>query len=551
MPKRPRESSPSVSSPIKRSRSTIATPIDRLSSLSNELLLNILSFLPISSLNICQRLSRRFHALGGDSELWKRQYYSQWVRPRARRLANVRRSTLPARAEYSPKVSTWLDHGHLAVEGRLTNWKRQYRLRHNWAKGSCRVTEVDFLEPPCPPVLVKLCAGTVFTADTVHGLRAWAANDPTKCLSRISFSELHDAHPTALAASHLENEYEILVGFENGRFSRYVLDDQISQFSLRSSHVGFRDGAITAMALSSPYLLMVSQHKNLSLYNIRPQSNHSEKSPPPGPREIASLQAENMVAPMTLSLRVSTYEIIATIVYSFFHIGCGWSLGIQELRFNKDGEQLESRLTSTVDSQYGVRPLEDRSSSNQRRHSAMIPAASPVTPTEPSILHLKPPTSMSYSHPYLLTSHADNTLTMYLVVSNSKDLFVRGGQRLWGHTSSVSAVQVTNRGKAVSVNSIGNEIRIWELESAVSALSNQRPLKDESSIQVSPDNRKPETYRTMPQIIRQRIDGPDHVPNTPEYLGRMYEYVGFDEERVVLLREKAVGTQSLECYDFT
>lgn len=30
-------------------------PVDRLSRLSNELLLHILSFLPVSSLNVCQR----------------------------------------------------------------------------------------------------------------------------------------------------------------------------------------------------------------------------------------------------------------------------------------------------------------------------------------------------------------------------------------------------------------------------------------------------------------------------------------------------------------
>lgn len=470
------------------------------------------------------------------------------MRPRARRLANTRASAL-LRAEYSPRVSTWLDHSHLAEEGKVTNWKRQYRLRHNWSNGSCRVTEVEFLEPPCPHVLVKLCAGTVFTADAAYGLRAWAAKDPTSCLSSISFSEdskVSTTRPTSLAVTQLSDEQEIVVGFENGHFNRYIYDVKTCRLGLRSSHVGFRNGAITAMALSSPYLLMVSQHKILSLYNLRTWSTGKAQGTL-GPCEIASLQAENMVAPMTLSLRVSTLEIVATIVYSFYHIGCGWSLGIQELRFNKDGQQLESRLTTTVDSQYGIRPLQSLPT-NKRQHSATIDSIhSSVTPTEPSILHQQPPTSMSYSHPYLLTSHADNTLTMYLLVSNSNSLFVRGGRRLWGHTSSVSTVQVTNRGKAVSVSSLGNEIRIWELETTVPFLGSRRPLKEESSIQVSPDNRQLGN-RLGAKSIPQEIGELDLVPSTHSC---MHECVGFDEERVLLLRKKTVGTQLLECYDFT
>ncbi|KAJ5937142.1 hypothetical protein N7454_004797 [Penicillium verhagenii] len=508
----------------------------------------------MSSLNVCQRLSHRFHALGGDSELWKRQYYSQWVRPRARRLANTRRSKLPTRAEYSPKVSTWLDHSHLAEEGKITNWKRQYRLRHNWSNGSCRVTEVEFPESSCPPVLVKLCAGIVFTADSTHGLRAWAAKDPTNYISSISFAapNISSARPTSLAVGQLSGEQEILVGFEDGRFSRYTFEVQGCHLTLRSCHVGFRNGAITAMALSSPYLLMVSQHKLLSLYNLHPRSDGGKSQEAVEPREIASLQAENMVAPMTLALRTSVCEIVATIVYSFYHIGCGWSLGIQELRFNKDGQQLESRLTSTVDSQYGIRPLQGIPSSIGRQNFNVVDnIISSVTPTEPSILHQQPPTSMSYSHPYLLTSHVDNTLTMYLLVSNSHSLFVRGGQRLWGHTSSVSAVQVTNRGKAVSVSSLGNEIRIWELESTVPSLGNHKPLKEESSIQVSPGNRGLESRKSASKSrnLPQETGGMDFVSRTPH--GCMHECVGFDEERVLLLREKTVGTRLLECYDFT
>ncbi|KAJ5693316.1 hypothetical protein N7462_002739 [Penicillium macrosclerotiorum] len=460
MPKRQRENVDFDIPPAKRQQEAgnESESHDRISSLSDELLLHILSLLPISSLNVCQRLSRRFFALGGDSELWKKQYYSQWI-------------------SFSDE-----------------------------------------------------------------------SNEST-------------LRPTAIAVSQLEHELEIVVGFETGRFNRYVLDLQSFQLGLHSSHVGFRDGAITAMALSSPYLLIVSQHRSLSLYNLREPSDRSEKVDGAKKlQELASLNADNIVAPMTLSLRVAASEIVATIVYSFFHIGCGWSLGIQELRFDTAGQQLESRLASTVDSQYGIRPLPNRlplsSPSARRRRSTEdepVNSLSSATPTMPSILHLQPPTSMSYSHPYLLTSHADNTLTMYLVVSNTNHLFVRGGQRLWGHTSSVSAVQVTNRGKAVSVSSRGDEIRIWELEMAIPSLGSHRPLKEENSIQVTPEpSEQEESILDCPsERLPNEMGNSQMAPGTSEELSRMHGCVGFDDERVLLLREKTAGTQLLECYDFT
>ncbi|KAJ5317298.1 hypothetical protein PENANT_c034G11272 [Penicillium antarcticum] len=532
--------------PHKRLRTRDAGSLDRLSRLSNELLLHIFSFLPVSSLNVCQRLSHRFHALGGDSELWKRQYYSEWVRPRARRLANVRRSTLSAKTDYSPKVATWFDHGHLAQEAK-TNWKGQYRLRHNWSRGLCRFTEVEFPQPPCPPNLVRFCAGFVFTVDSAYGLRAWTARDPASCLATISLTahcEAPPVVPTALAVSRVEDEIKISVGLDNGYFSLFVLNLGKSDLRFQSSHVGCSNGAITAMALSSPYLLMVSQHKDLTLYNLRRGSQQTGKTGDiQEPRQLASLRAENIVAPMTLSLRVSTSDIVATVVYSFFHIGCGWSLGIQELRLGKDGQQLDSRLATTVDSQYGLRPPQSLPQSQKRRHSTTRPVHSQgLASGTPTILHQKPPTSMSYSHPYLLTSHADNTLTMYLVVSTSDNLFVQGGRRLWGHTSSVSAVQVTNRGKAVSVSARGDEIRIWELEMAISTLGSRKYFKEENGVQLSPENKQNGDSEAAP--VHHHLGSVNHTQ------GLLQGCVGFDEERVLLLREKT-GTQLLGCYDFT
>ncbi|KAL1967244.1 hypothetical protein VTN77DRAFT_3290 [Rasamsonia byssochlamydoides] len=553
MSKRCRDDEQADSPPSKRHRGGEVDQVDRLSALSDEILLHILSFLPIPSLIVCQRLSRRFHALAGDSELWKRQYFSRWVLPRARRLPYFKHPKFSSGTGYSPKVSKWLGHSHLAEDGKVTHWKTQYRIRHNWSKGTCRVREVEVAQLPPPPVLVGFHSGFVFTADMKHGLRAWSIKYHKTYLASVSFLK-SEAVPSALSATQgsSSSSIEVTVGFEDGTFDVYDLDVVESKFILRYSNVTSTAGAVTAIASSPPYLLMVSQNKVLSLYKSSPRATSPDKTVE-SPRLLASLEANNILAPMSLSIRSSASEIIASIAYNFYHIGCGWSIGIQELHISHDGEHLSSRLATTIDSQYSANmqtPIE--------RTKTKRPVDSPYSTisSNPSIRHNEPPTSLSYSHPYLLTSHKDNTLTMYLVVSSSDKLAIKGARRLWGHTSSVSGVQVSDRGKAVSVSSRGNEIRIWELETVISSPSaSRRALKGESSVQIIPENksqRNPFEFRTMSEAINWGRQELRREPeDAPDEAARMGGWVGFDDEQVVVLRERGRGTQLLECYDFT
>lgn len=115
-----------------------------------------------------------------------------------------------------------------------------------------------------------------------------------------------------------------------------------------------------------------------------------------------------------------------------------------------------------------------------------------------------------------------------MVKSNAASLSIEPGQRLWGHTSSVSTAQVSGRGKAVSLSKRGSELRVWELEGGV---SERRRLN--ASVKVEPQD--------SPQTGVRSQWGAEETG----CLG------GFDEEKVVVLREQDEGRRALVVYDFT
>ncbi len=132
------------------------------------------------------------------------------------------------------------------------------------------------------------------------------------------------------------------------------------------------------------------------------------------------------------------------------------------------------------------------------------------------------PTTLSYTHPYLLASLPDNTLVLWLCTSNASSLTISPGIRLWGHTSGISDAEITSRGKAVSVSKLGEEMRVWELE-----------------------GRSTNRFGGMSVEIR-----PDQLAGKEISWDERRNWVGFDDEMVIVLKEKG-GRESLMVYDFT
>ncbi|KAI5367721.1 putative F-box domain, WD40-repeat-containing domain superfamily [Septoria linicola] len=566
MAKRAREESTDVAeSASKKLRSS--TP-DHLSALSDELLLKVLSFLSVSNLVVCQRLSHKYQKLAGDGQLWKQRYYDRFVRPRASRLPGLKElGSAHESLHFSSRTSRWLDDDHLVRHGGRTNWKRQYKLRHNWSSGSCAINEIPIAErQSIPPVLVQMSDGFVFMADKDDGLRAWTVNGR----SRDHFAQIAlpaariQSPPTSLAVdldSIDASTTRVLLGFEDGSFSIYALSLETRQFRLHCTHAPSSNGVITSTAICWPFIVTMTATQLLSLYfldssgliahssNSQAKQQEQNGSTRP-PRLLHSLKSRTVWPPLSISLRAASPTVTISIAYAMPTYLSGWTVGLQEVKVSTQGVLLGSRLASAIDQHY--RPL---AFSSRPMLSHLNAGNSGATAGPPSSewrhIHAKP-TSLSYTHPYLLVSHPDNTLTLYLVTSTADSLSISAGSRLWGHTSAVSGAHVAARGKAVSISRRGDELRVWELEGGFATSSARKRLAGGDlsvKIKAGKDVRDPELGS---DVVHQDVahtddDSSDDVNELTLSRG----WVGFNEENVVVLKEHRQGKQALVVYDFT
>ncbi|KAK8247117.1 F-box domain-containing protein [Phyllosticta capitalensis] len=553
MAKRAADALSDVGSPPKKRTRGSSNP-DRLSQFSDETLLRILSYLPVPALNACQRISKRFHAIACDSQLWKAAYYNRFVRPRASRLPGIKDVNSAGHLYYSSKISKWLDEASLVEKGKDTNWKRQYKLRHNWARGACDVAEIPLLEAPsASPVLVHFNEGIIYTADLESGLRAWSVGKDRNLIASIALEpQGHELQPmpTSLTVDETEaaaKSRNIVIGFEDGGLSVFGLSKASGEFRMMYSHPASSNGVLTAVAYASPYLLTMSGTQLMSLYKFpkrhKKESGHEVLDPP---RLLYSLRSHTVWPPLSLSIRPSSENLIASIAYALPTYVSGWTVGIQEMRITQEGKLIDSRLAFAEHQGF-------QSLSKRFLHSSSGESSRP-TPASASAPSYSKPSSLSYTHPYLLSSHPDNTLTLYMVKSTKDSLSIGPGTRLWGHTSSVSGAHVAARGKAVSVSSRGDEIRVWELEGGLgSSSSRKRQPAGEMSIRIQPEQKSSASYESsstnndtplvstsLAMALRQADD-----------CSRTGDWVGFDEENVIVLREWSRGNQALVVYDFT
>jgi len=279
--------------------------------------------------------------------------------------------------------------------------------------------------------------------------------------------------------------------------------------------------------------MTISKTKFLSIYHIQPKEGIKRSRELLAP--IARLQSDASFTPVSVALRRIPGAIIASVAYAFNRLRSGWCLGLQELRLSNTGQVMNSRVTSTIETQVDAMPKAEQDWELITRSTSSVPL-----PLHPQLMSA--PTSLSYEHPFVVCSLSDNTLMSFLVLSNADSLEIHTGRRLWGHTSGVSGVQVNSRGKVVSISSRGNEIRTWELEDVMTTVV---PSRTSTAIKAV------DGLAGVVAAMAQRGTGLGlALPEMKREQGLIRRWVGFDDEQVVTLGDRD-QTQIMALYDFT
>jgi hypothetical protein len=573
-----------------------------LSPLSDELLLRILSFLPLQHLLAVAPVSHRFYHLASDSQLWKALYYARFVLPRAMRIPGFREGAMGTGAghklHYSGRRTLWADgrKGGLVRTGgdwrttskteegenddplllrpvkeeeavpRPVNWKRQYKIRYNWARGKCAVEELklggekNVDGEQGRKMLVKVVEGVAVTADRDEGLRAWDLKTRS-LVAQIDIAR-DDSHATPSCIAVDESEFErglldIALGFDDGSFGVWRLFADEKRIEQRYRHEKSTNGELIAMAFSYPYLLTATQAVLVSLYTFDVPTTAAETGKqPPGsglsdvvgslsaPYLLTSLDSHTSRPPLALSIRSAGRTTVASVAYTF-STRRGWSIGIQDLHLREatSGTKAAPEISATRIAY--TTPVETAGISNspltppatpQRGHRRATTDAGASATTAPAHFGAPEPgpTTLCYTHPYLLATLPDNTLVLHMCTSNASSLSISDGIRLWGHTSGISDAEITARGKAVSVSTRGEEMRVWELEGRSAGVGSR-------SVEIRP-------WQSPGSAARDEgLQASDPARDWDE----RRNWVGFDDEMVIVLKERKGARESLMVYDFT
>ena len=646
-PKRQRTVQPALSSRNNPTPASGKHRADHISQLPSEILIRILSHLSLPHLLSVAPVSARFRRLAHDNQLWKALYYARFVLPRAMRIPGFREGKLAERLgdhklHYKGNWALWASgrSGGLVRDDagqpdgwkiRLTeeaegigrksdsvNWMRQFKIRHNWARGKCAVEELrlgpgsedqgdiasddpidDADGADKSKMLVKVVEGLAVTVDRTSGLRAWDLKT-REVLAQASLggddeAETEPAQPSCIAIDDRsldQGTLHVSVGFVDGSFGVWALDTQAKAISRRYRHEKSSNGELIGMAYSHPYLLTATRAVLISLYtfDVPPKSidgdveqeardaiphgfsskltdalseytdddTATDQAQLPAPYLMTSLKSYSSSPPLALSIRKTASATVASIAYTFF-TRHGWSIGIQDLHITpdealKNAPVITTRLAYTTPTTVST-PVQGLGAwagvpDPGATHLILSPIHRPPPEPPHSDHHQhqlnQGPTTLCYSHPYLLATLPDNTLILHLCTSTAAALSISPGIRLWGHTSGISDAEITARGKAVSVSSRGDEMRVWELEGRPSGVRSRSVEVRAAAAALE----IPHGGDMMGEEEKAGDDGDGAIGAGGDWEERR-NWVGFDDEMVIVLKEARGGRESLLVYDFT
>ncbi|KAH0497484.1 hypothetical protein TgHK011_004784 [Trichoderma gracile] len=581
---------------------------------SDEVLLRIFSYVDEHTLLAASAASRQLYRIASDPQLWRVHYYHRFILPRADRIPGLKLEA-EATGQGEPQASAGTNAAQGASSsscflndsssGRLAptsaifadaradaepaepfkpadpadksghsidyvDWKQQYRLRHNWARGLCEVRQVEVSPINCSltPVLerrtlVKVVHGIAVTVDLQAGLRAWDLR--TQLPIAQTTTETHDGiHlvPTALSLDGQKFDagiLDIMLGFNDGTFGIWRLTISQGKLAVLYRQDKSYVGRLTSVAYSYPYALTAAELGFISLYTFDSPTPEPESVPAAAaaaepsrqsgdtgyldddqlstlqvggevdksadlshPFVLSSLKSDYSRQPLVLSLRQLKDSAVASIAYSFDTV-TGWAIGIQNFDIRPSGCSKPDVITSRV--AYTL-PADTRGLVAPAHYRPKCPTCANF-PDSYLDDDEGGPAKLCYSHPYLLATMPDNTLVLFVVTATDKSFAISNPTRLYGHTSGIADADVTPEGRAVSVSERGDEIRVWDLEGG----------------------RRDVSVEVRPRPGRESDDAEDEYASSEAEQRR--NWVGTDDQRVTVLSETLDGRESLVTYDFT
>ena len=483
--------------------------------LSDELLLQICSHLSLHDLNNLEAVCRSVSGITLDSTLWRALYYRQYIYPRAAHHTFI--NPAPQQLEVPEIVRQWLDEDVLVKRGTHTRWKHRYKVRYKWTNGSCEARDIEvYHQPTTPPRLVHLYDGIIYTLDTIAGLRAYSSKRGQRLLGKVVVTAPPTLDVATCICANAKSsglDHQILIGFASGKIKVFEFSLKTTDFKQQYEFKISPPSMPTALAFHSPFLLSMCRSDTLLLYRLPDQMNGA--STKEQPRLLQSVSSHVVSPPHSLGVRrLSNGQVIATIAFFMRGSSSDWTVGIQEQILSPEGELITSRFAS---SPYAGLSL---------RSALSLPSSRSASPF--SSIETRKPTSISYTHPHILLSHTDNTLTSYHVTSDENRLEIGPGHSMFGHSSGVSAVHVSASGIGVSITKRGDELRIWQLYHTPFNLS----------VRVRPE----------PDLRAKKGSVTSHDDSE---LGFIRNWIGVDDENAVVLHESHVGKQALVVYDFS
>ncbi|WBW71543.1 F-box protein Pof12 [Schizosaccharomyces osmophilus] len=370
---------------------------------SHETLLHIFESLSSRDIVALERVSKNWKSIAQTSSVWHNLFLSEFGKSRIRRRARVKKTR--------------------------KNWKNEFKSESNWDSGNCR-KEVFSLFKNRNSVqtdkskldITLLHKGRVYTCSTTM-LYEWSFHEnKMTCLNALPFPEKYKLDsPTAMCVDG-KNFY---IALESGA----VLQATLTQngFSNLNSILEIDTPFIS---LSIRHNLLCGLTKDESFYMFRNKNLSTATF-----QLLGKFSVSGVKVPISIHIETdfsnSHKVLIVQLTYSEYMIAHGWTIGSQEFWIT------DSRI---VKNRVGQRQASDIAFSSQ------------------------PASGVYQQGPYVLSSHADNTLMLHYISSGLDSTCIQWGVQLQGHVCGVEKSKLFDCGKIVSVSRNCTEICLWDLQ---------------------------------------------------------------------------------------